>query len=508
MAKAPDPASTLISIDDLLVTTGVTSLGENSKSSAIEAALVKLRAAAHGIDPLRRVILRDASIKALSDVSFRSPAAMVDAALDVAENTASSGTSAALLVLSDPEPWPDSIDGSALLNDLAACYTRFVQLPDGGATSLALWTLHAHVHAGAVSPILVLKSPTKRSGKTTTLTVLSALVPRPLMASNVTPAAIFRTVDMHRPTLLIDEADSFLTDNEEIRGILNSGHTRSGAVVVRTVGDDHDPRTFSTWCPKAVALIGNLHGTLEDRGIVLEMRRRAPTEKVERLRLDRLSEFEPLRRKAARWAADQRDALQGADPAVSSQLHDRAADNWRPLLAIADACGGKWPDDARRAALLLSGVTAETDTTPAIQLLADLRQMFKEHAVTRLGSDDIVRELGQREDRPWSEWSRGKPITVRQIAKLLRPFGVVPRQKWIEAENHRGYERGDLEDAFDRYLPPEPLDPLELKPGADSSACAQPLEAPDLAIPRSAGEPHEQGRLADLAVQSADRWKE
>jgi putative DNA primase/helicase len=73
------------------------------------------------------------------------------------------------------------------------------------------------------------------------------LVPRALLSSNISPALLFRIVEKYSPTLLVDEADSFLRDKEELRGILNSGHTRDAAYVVRTVGDENEPRRFSTW---------------------------------------------------------------------------------------------------------------------------------------------------------------------------------------------------------------------------------------------------------------------
>jgi hypothetical protein len=106
------------------------------------------------------------------------------------------------------------------------------------------------------------------------LGVIEALVPRPLLSANVTVAAVFRTIEAHWPTLLIDEADTFLRENEELRGVINSGHTRQGSVI-RLVGDDHDPRAFSTYCPTAIAAIGNLPGTIEDREVKITMRRRS-----------------------------------------------------------------------------------------------------------------------------------------------------------------------------------------------------------------------------------------
>src|SRR5207245_6035660 len=100
--------------------------------------------------------------------------------------------------------------------------------------------------------------------------------------------------------------------------------------------------------------------TLEDRAIVLPMRRRAPGETVERIRRDGLlRRLDPLRRRAARWVADHLAALQAADPAVPNELNDRHADNWRPLLAIADAVGGAWADRARATARTLAGAVVE-----------------------------------------------------------------------------------------------------------------------------------------------------
>src|SRR6266567_753175 len=173
----------------------------------------------------------------------------------------------------DPEPWPEAVDGADLLKAIADTYTRLVSLPEGAADALALFVTHTYVHDAAyVSPLLALVSPEKGCGKTTALSVTAELVRRPLSASNITAAALFRTVEKLEPTLLVDEADSFLRDNDELRGILNSGHNKAGAHVIRLVGDTFEPRVFSTWCPKAIATIGKLPPTPMDRAIVIPMR--------------------------------------------------------------------------------------------------------------------------------------------------------------------------------------------------------------------------------------------
>jgi len=404
------------------------------------------------------------------------------------------------LVLTDPEPWPDPVDGADLLTALTTLYSRYLALPPHAAEAYALWTLHAHAHDAAdVSPVLAVSSPVMRCGKTTALELIGALVPRPLPAANVTTAALFRSVEAFQPTLLIDEADTFLRGSDELRGVLNSGHRRRSAVVVRTVGDDYEPRTFRTWAPKAIALIGKLPATLADRSIEVRMRRKLPEESVERLRLDRLDDLEPLRRRACRWAADYADRLRGADPILPDGLHDRARDNWRPLLAIADLAAAEWPEQARAAAAALSGAGDDEAEPAGTILLSDLSGLFEERGVDRLASAEIVRHLVTLEHRPWPEWKQGKPLTVRQLARILSPFEVSPSPLWIDGQTRRGYERADLDDALSRYAPrSESLGPQEPSPGAEKSGFPNRKAIEDLTDTESGESPGPARGLTDL----------
>jgi putative DNA primase/helicase len=275
------------------------------------------------------------------------------------------------------DPCPDPVDGAALLDAIRKVFRRYIVLPQSADIALALWVLHAWtMDAGEISPFMVLVSPTKRCGKTSVLVLLQYLTPRSELASNITPSALFRYIEEVRPTLLIDEADSFIKDNEELRGILNSGHTKTAAYVIRTVevAGDHKPRRFSTWAPKAIATIRKLADTLEDRAIIVLLQRKPPGAQVERLRRRDNDEFAKLRSQAARWAADNSGHLVDPDPQMPAELNDRAADNWRPLLAIADLAGGSWPALARAAALKLSGESQ--DSALGVSLLRDIREAF------------------------------------------------------------------------------------------------------------------------------------
>jgi putative DNA primase/helicase len=384
--------------------------------------------------------------------------AILDKLVAARRDRATSADQGRALVLPSPEPWPESVDGALLLSDMTAAILRYVVVEPGAAESVALWVLHAHtLDAFAISPRLAITSPEKNCGKTTLLDVISRLVPRPLATSNTTPAAVFRSIEAAAcPTLLIDEADTFLHGKDDLRGILNSGHRRSSAFVMRVVGDDYQPSKFSTWAPTAIAMIGRLPATLEDRSLTVRMRRRRHDETVTRLRADHCPELDELARKAARWAADNIEALRGADPDVPRSLQNRAADNWRPLIAIADAAGGDWPARVRQIAEHTASAAEAVQTDGAL-LLGDIRNIFAETQSDRLRSADIVAKLTGMEGRPWAGYGTNRPLTPNSLANLLAPFGIGPQTIRIGTGTAKGYLRAQFEDAFNRYLPPATL---------------------------------------------------
>jgi putative DNA primase/helicase len=330
------------------------------------------------------------------------------------------------LSLSEPQPWPQPISGAELLAALSAAIRRHVVMSDYEADTAALWTVHTFLlDCFGISPRLAITSPEKQCGKTTLLDVLKKLVWRPLETVNASASAIFRVVEMAQPTVLIDEADTFLADNEELRGILNSGH-RKGGSVLRTVGEDFEPRSFSTYSACAIALIGKLPGTLADRSVPIALRRRRPDEAVTSFRFDRTADLDELASKAARWAADNTDRIRSSDPDMPVQMFNRAADNWRPLLAIADAAGAEWSVRARRAAQKSVGAAAGDDQSRGVQLLADVRAILTDRDTDRMRSADLVAALVAIEGHPWAEWKAGRSITQNGLARMLKPFGIAP----------------------------------------------------------------------------------
>lgn len=143
-----------------------------------------------------------------------------------------------------------------------------------------------------------------------------------------------------------------------------------------------------------------------------------------------------------------------SEPQIPPELGDRAADNWRHILAIADLAGVDWPHRARTAALTLSLSTPEREDGICELLLNDIRNLFEKLDVDRLFSEDIVLALTEMFDRPWPEFMHNKPITKTKLARLLKPFGIHPMTFRKGDELRKGYSVQSFHDAFSRYATP------------------------------------------------------
>jgi hypothetical protein len=437
------------SASEILHRAGIVELTDQSGIDDVEGALRRLRRELIGADALREAAVRNEATKHLISMGIQAPAQLIGAALShqYQENKRQR------IAFPEPEPWDHPVDGASLLDEIANVLCRFLILPLNETKAIALWILHTYaVGATSICPILIIKSAEKRCGKTLLLELLLNLAFRPLPASNITAASLFRAIEKYKPTLLLDEADTYLHYNDELKGIINSGYRSSSSYVVRTVGDDFEPKVFNTFGPKAIAQIDRPQETIMDRGIIIEMRRKKPDERSERLRSDRIfEELKHLRQKAMRWAKDNLARLTEWEPQIPASLNDRAQDSWRPLLAIADLAGKRWAEYGRESAVKLSGENSEASKRAL--LLTDIKGIFEKAQVSRIASSEICTKLGDIEEHPWPEWRNGQPITVRQLARLLEPLGIRPKQLRMGDANIRGYELDDFADGFSRYLP-------------------------------------------------------
>ncbi|MER5882581.1 DUF3631 domain-containing protein [Streptomyces sp. NPDC001941] len=368
---------------------------------------------------------------------------------------------------------PEPIDGAALLDDVERFHRRFNVFPSEHAyVAVALWDAHAHlIDAFDGTARLAFLSPEPGSGKSRALEIVETLTPRAATTVNATANALFRLVesDGGTPTLLFDEIDTVFGPkaggNEEVRGFLNSGYRRGGKSL-RCVGDgsNQNAEWFSSFCAVAMAGLGSLPDTILTRSVIIRMRKRAPNEKCDPYRRREHEKLgHALRDRLADWAKTVHDDIANAWPEMPEGVTDRPADVWEPLLAVADAAGGTWPERARAACVdLIKSASFSDEESLGVRLLIDLRdRVFC--GVDRMPTAAILEVLLGLDDAPWADMNDdGKPLTSRGLSKLLgwyvRPDSrpIKPRGIRVGSTTPKGYYAEDLGDAWARYCPPLP----------------------------------------------------
>jgi hypothetical protein len=344
--------------------------------------------------------------------------------------------------------------GPALLHELEQFISRFVMLPDGALAPLAVWVLATHCFESFdVFPYLAITSPVPRCGKSTLLDLVGMFSRNAIPASNISEAALFRTISEERPVLLLDEAEWLREKSERaqiIRNLLNAGH-RSNALTIRCEKDGKR-NSFRVFCPKAIASIGELSDTLADRSISIPMQRRAETERSGRFRFAKVKrEADPLRERISGYMDASKLVIAAAYESLPDLtfLDERAADNWSPLFAVLSVSDPTRVDELKRCAeTLSSGRTDSADDSLPLRLLADFSAVADSRTETVIRTDDLLSGAREQAENPWAEEVK---LTPHKTAKWLRGFGIRPAR----TESYRGYERNAILAAAKRYLPQE-----------------------------------------------------
>ena len=353
---------------------------------------------------------------------------------------------------------PTTSDLADLLEKVVRTLRRFVLLTEHQTTAIALWIAHTHAfEAAECTPYLSINSVEKQSGKTRLLEVLESLVAYPWLTARTSAANLKNKIAADHPTVLLDESDTaFKSDkeySEALRGVLNAGYRRRGRLSNSIkVNGNWVNKDFSVFSPKAIAGIGQLPYTVQDRSISIVMRRAAPSEKVAAFReRDARPELEPIQAELAEWAGSHVDALEAARPGMPRELSDRAQDTWEPLMAIADLAGEGWTRRARKAAVALASQSATDADSLRVRLLKDIKDIFEEKGFSRIPTPTLVDALVDMDVAPWGDL-RGKPLESRFLARMLKDYPIKPTI-WKEGDHTiRGYRKDDFLDAWSRYV--------------------------------------------------------
>jgi hypothetical protein len=416
------------------------------------------------------------------------------------------------LAAANVEPWPGPIDGAKLLDDAAAFVGRFVAHPSKDAhIAHVLWIGHTHfMNCWESTPRLAVMSEEPTSGKSRLLEVTEHLVPNPVMTIGPSESYLFRKIgdEDFRPTILFDEIDTVFGPKappaEGIRRLLNAGHRR-GAKVGRTVVGNGKPYTEDIPAYAAVAVAGlhldELPDTLRKRAVIIKMRTRLKTEKVESWRI-RLHEPQAreLGRKLMVWAASVENKIQW--PELPQGIEDRDADVWEPLIAVADAAGGDWPDKSRIAAVGLVTLTQHQAMSRGVRLLRDLRTVWGDARAWHTA--DLLAKL---HCLPESEWKavegRRNALDDRGLAKLLSGYDISSDDIKIGGKTLKGYWRTDLRsgkaslsDVWQRYVAPEKGQPPQ--PGQPAHSEPEVAKVAEVAPPGPQEAAYQRGDEIDL----------
>lgn len=364
-----------------------------------------------------------------------------------------------------PESPADAEPLGIVLDAISAHIARFVANPDDAAlVTEVLCVAHTHaIDSASSTPRLAAMSPEPASGKTRLMEVLATLVARPLVAASISPSALVYLIDAEdpTPTILLDEVDTIFGRGgggryEDLRRVLNAGHRRGSLVTLREPsGGVVSRRTFA---PVFLAGLGELPATLRDRAIVIRMQPPLPGQEVEPFDPElHEAEGHALRDRLSRAVAA---ATINRSPELPPELVGRDADKWRPLIAIADAAGGDWPEAARVAAVAFVAASKTHSPSRGAQLLREIKIIFDRADATALRSGALVANLTERSDLFRSKGRAGQI----ELAEALRPYGIRSRDVRSTEGVHKSYRRADFEDTWARYLPrvaddlPEPAD--------------------------------------------------
>lgn len=359
-------------------------------------------------------------------------------------------------LLEETEMFDHMIDGIELVKETTNLIKRVSILPEKTTDIIALWIIFTwFIDYVDTAPILAICSPEKQCGKTTLLSMIINLVKKPLAASNITPACTFRAIEKWKPTLIIDEADTFIKDNEELRGVINSGHTRATAFVIRATGDDYEPTQFSTWGAKAIALIGKLPETLHDRSIVINLSKKTADEKTEKIKNINKETFKVLRSKFNRFSHDNKQKIIEDKNEEIKELSDRSQDNWDSIFSIAKLCGENFYLEIKKKAIDISSKEKE-ERSESNEILQDVREIFDNGSLgNKILLADLVDALCEDDEKPWKTYNRGFPIKIRQLSEALKAYRIQAKTIRIGQNIGKGITREQCEDAFKRYTTAE-----------------------------------------------------
>lgn len=394
----------------------------------------------------------------------------------------------------DDAPWDGEINLAQALDAAVTEFARYVRVPETQLAVASVWAAHTHiVHNEKVmlpkSPRLAWQAVTEGSGKTTALEITEQLSHRGKLRSSYTASTIMRTMASLQCTYCLDEADcAFSDEKSDLRAIVDAGDRRHTALLERAVKDVEGRwtvETFNVWGAIAFAGIGELPRTVQDRSIRIRLNKALTSEISDRLVNGRAPELDAIRRHFAAWGAALEELPDPLLPDSLKRQAGRVGDNWRPLLAIADLAGGRWPALLRQAVEEALGAYRKLSLLE--RLLLSIRNAFDRQAElddakvaggdktdpdtwpdnrTRLTSKALIAHLIADPTEEWGTANRGRGISdcwLRERLAGLENHHPGKTVRWYTGTlptrgQHRGFLRSQFERAWETHIPEYHID--------------------------------------------------
>jgi hypothetical protein len=318
-----------------------------------------------------------------------------------------------------------------------------------------LWILHTHVYDQfRFTPRLTVTSPISGCGKSTLVDLAEQLVANPDKVDSTTAAGLYEEIDFNHPTEMLDEADNLglmLDRSGTLRAIINSGHKKGGFRRIKG-------KRYSTFAPMLLSGIlaedQALPEPLVGRSILIEMHKAGRDVILQDFPQDPPdAAMTYVYHRIREWV---RDVKLDLKPSLPKELTNRHANNWTPLIAIADSFGEEWGKLARDAAV--EYVRDHPDENVGVVLLRDIHRVFVNRRADKTVSpklkdnihpDVLLEKLRELEDGIWDE------LTRVRLTKLLKSFGIRSKTIWIVTgetrRSFRGYEREQFKLAWLAY---------------------------------------------------------
>lgn len=359
-------------------------------------------------------------------------------------------------IIADVKPYPQAVNGNELALEIFHLVKNHIVCTDPVAIAVTVWIFFTWcIDVCHVAPIAWINAPEKRCGKTQLATLIGRMSNRTISTTNITPAALFRCIERHKPTLIIDEADSFFNSSEDLRGIINAGFSRDNCYLWRCVGELNEPAPFDVFGAKVISGIGKLPATVMDRSISITLRRALPHEKKQRVKDLPKEVTDTIKSKLMRWRDDNIEKVASSKPSLPDSIYNREYDTWEILFQIADVLGDKWLPAVTQSCLYMNDCEPKE---PSIneELLTDIKAVFERQGVTAIPTKDLLTALVTMDKdgitMAWATINKGQPMTDRQLASRLKDFGVRPKPIKRENKVFKGYTLADFTDVFNRYL--------------------------------------------------------